>query len=156
MGYLNKKDFVLFLEYLQSISEAQVTWLAGLLEGEGAFMLCNSKSARNGTMYKTPRIAVSMTDEDVILRVCAMFRTKCSPVPIPTHGNLPQFRAMVSGRNAIEFMKLLLPHMGNRRSNKIKEILLRFSEYKDPNVRRREWSQVAAAKRDRNNKGQLI
>ena len=52
------------------MTELELVWLAGLLEGEGAF-LHGPPSAPN-----QPRIALNMTDLDVVERVSKMFNVK--------------------------------------------------------------------------------
>src|SRR5262245_20148534 len=66
----------------------QEYWLAGLLEGEGAFMV-----TKQG---QQPRPVVSMTDEDVIARVAEMWGTAEAAAPPPGCGH----RAGVESRGA--------------------------------------------------------
>lgn len=52
------------------ISNEDLHWLAGLLEGEGSFLKGPPSAPRH------PVVALQMTDEDVVSRVAAMFGRK--------------------------------------------------------------------------------
>jgi hypothetical protein len=106
-----------------SMSEADLAWLAGLLEGEGSFYASGSR-AKNGVMYRYPQIKVSMTDRDVIERVAQMFGIKVSVNSREKRREAKQiYSAQINGSRAMELMQQLLPWMGKRRSQKIKELL---------------------------------
>jgi hypothetical protein len=95
-----------------------VMWLAGLLEGEGWF-------GRNH--YVTPTIKVSMTDRDVIARVAALFGNAVTVERRPVDPRRPnakqQWSTTIYGHRAVAWMRVLLPHMGSRRSARISELL---------------------------------
>lgn len=88
-------------------------WLAGLLEGEGAF------DAHRG---RYPRIRLAMTDRDVVGRAASLMDSKVrlslreAPFKSTWHTEL-------SGEKAAAVMRAILPYMGARRSAKIAEIL---------------------------------
>ncbi|AYN58510.1 HNH endonuclease [Arthrobacter phage Liebe] len=88
-------------------------WLAGLLEGEGSF------DAHRG---KYPRIRLAMTDRDVVGRAASLMDAKIrlSLHPLPAKAT---WHTEISGARAAEIMRLILPHMGARRSQKIAEVL---------------------------------
>lgn len=90
-----------------------VLWLAGLLEGEGAF------DAQRG---KYPRIRLAMTDRDVVGRAASLMDTgiRLSLHPAPT---APTWHSEVQGPRAAAIMRELLPFMGARRSARIAEVL---------------------------------
>lgn len=63
-----------------------------------------------------------MTDRDVIERAAAMFVRK--PRPRKTReGRKQLWTVSITGWPAIDWMRVLLPHMGERRSDRIREIL---------------------------------
>lgn len=108
------------------ISEADLAWLAGLLEGEGTFFM--QKGHKNGVCYQYPIIVVSMTDEDVIDRVAYLFGTSSHKESQRYYADLgvsrkPSWRASAAGTRAVSLMQSLLPWMGKRRGEKIKELL---------------------------------
>lgn len=102
-----------------SISEAEIAWLAGLLEGEGSFFM-----SRFGE-YQYPMIVVSMTDQDVIERVARIFGTAIYPQKLDKRypNGKRAYRVSTTGHKAIGLMEQLLPWMGERRSQKIKDLL---------------------------------
>ncbi|QGH78304.1 HNH endonuclease [Streptomyces phage Tribute] len=105
-----------------------LAWLAGLLEGEGSFMTI--KSHVKGKVYLYPKIVVTMTDLDVIQRAATLLGNAVYNVPLQKNGvsKLKQYQAQISGAKAADLMKELLPHMGRRRSEKIREILKAYGK----------------------------
>lgn len=102
------------------MSDREFFWLAGLLEGEGSF-LPGPPSATNSV-----RIALTMTDADVVERVAALWsvsyhevrRDRCRLM-----GWKPNYYVHLRGRRAVEMMKLLRPLMGQRRQEQIDRAL---------------------------------
>lgn len=97
------------------MTEIELAWLAGLLEGEGCFSVRKDRD--------TPTVEVKMTDLDVINRVAMLMGRTVTPVPPANDRCLPQYRARLQGEPARELMRALLPYMGQRRSARIKELL---------------------------------
>jgi hypothetical protein len=92
----------------------QVVWLAGLLEGEGCFCY-----------YLSPGIVVGMTDSDVLQRVADILGSKVTGPYKYGANKKAVFYVKIWGDKAIEWMEVLLPLMGSRRTSKIKEIFKR-------------------------------
>lgn len=93
----------------EDATDAEIHWLAGLLEGEGSFF-AGSPSAPN-----LPVLQVSMVDEDVIARVAALFAVTPSVVR-PRRANWrTSYTARVRGSRAVAWMHVLRPHLGARR-----------------------------------------
>lgn len=109
------------MTYKFDLTETEVAWLAGLLEGEGSFLDAPPSSPRS------PRLVVSMTDLDVIERVA-----KCFGVSYVKNDRRNPDRwktcyvVKISGTRAMAMMKLLYPYMGQRRRQKIDEILEKY------------------------------
>lgn len=127
-----------------NIEKEDLAWLAGLLEGEGSFML--GRNIVNERLYHYPKIVVAMTDEDVIARAAGLFGTSVYVIP-PTEGRKQQWRAQKNGSGAAEIMVALLPHMGIRRSAKIEEILEEYGEIEPTEVRRARSCSIAQKRR---------
>ena len=72
----NRNDKNLFKDLM--LSETDVAWLAGLLEGEGTFLLDNRSATRyeESTVPPSPVLRISMTDQDIIDRVAKMLDKK--------------------------------------------------------------------------------
>ena len=96
------------------MNQIEVAWLAGLLEGEGCFCIKSS-----GGAY----INVSMTDEDVVRRVHSL--TGVGTVITHQRPNRKRVWTWRTGdREAVDQLaKTLLPHMGERRSAKIRDLI---------------------------------
>lgn len=100
-----------------------MVWLAGLLEGEGAFM-CGPPSNPGA-----PVVAVQMTDRDVIERASILMSVKMScnrPQKHKIRGRRPYkptFSARLRGERAVVLMKELKPLMGQRRQSQIDRAL---------------------------------
>lgn len=87
-------------------------WLAGLLEGEGCFVIGNSAS-----------LLLQMTDRDVVQRASEMLNSKVSPHPRLKLNRKPLYYTAVHGSRAAAWMMTLWPFMGERRRAKILECL---------------------------------
>jgi hypothetical protein len=100
-------------------------WLAGLLEGEGAFMKGSPSKP------KAPQICLQMTDEDIVARVahlCGVSYQKRAP---SKRWWKTIFSLFLRGARAVKLMKELKPLLGLRRRAQIKQALLCYKP--DPN-----------------------
>ncbi len=96
-------------------TKEQTAWLAGLLEGEGCFIFGN-----------TLHISLQMTDRDVVETAHRIMEShgKISTVDYPRLGTKPCYRFCVCGKKAVSVMVDIYPWMGDRRREKIADILL--------------------------------
>lgn len=136
------------------LDPVDLAWLSGLLEGEGYFGLVNNRV--NGNLYRYARIGLTMTDRDVVERVACYFNRRMRANKPSKPGGRPQFRITLQGSRAIELMKILHPHMGERRRKQIDDVLAFEALRPNPNQGRREWSTQEAASRERDSKGRLL
>lgn len=98
------------------MADKDLYWLAGLLEGEGCFAV-RSKG-------HNPIIQLIMTDLDVVIRAAEIMGSyKVVKNKQDSRGGKPLYRTILYGQRCLEIMKLVLPLMGNRRSEKIKECI---------------------------------
>lgn len=106
------------------LSELELAWLAGLLEGEGSFVLAPPSDPTR------PRISLQMTDEDVVRRVATMFKlTYVQSRRYEKKVNWKQsFCVILRGQRAVSLMKRLYPYMGERRKKRITEIISSYKE----------------------------
>lgn len=112
----------LFVDF--NLSEADLAWLAGLLEGEGSFSLGKAGRSR----FLSPRIDLGMTDEDVVARAAKLMGiSNYHQVRGRKNGWKPFYRLVFAGERCARLMRLLLPYMGNRRSDRIRSILSTWS-----------------------------
>lgn len=105
-----------------SIDSHDLAWLAGWLEGEGCFTL---RKPRGGHGWGIAVSAVS-TDEDVIRRVAAI--TGIGSVrfrkPQQLHHQDSWIWQVSRRPHVLSLLRELLPLMGERRSEKIREMLV--------------------------------
>jgi hypothetical protein len=95
-------------------------WLAGLLEAEGSFQ-APSPSSPN-----TPKISISMSDEDVIARVADLFQLKYSMWQRKKENTKPAYIVQLRGHRAVGLMHELHPLMGERRKGQIDRAIANF------------------------------
>jgi hypothetical protein len=98
--------------------ECDISWLAGLLEGEGTFGM----TRRGARAY--PVVSVEMTDEDIVLRAARILRAG------PVRKRDPKYETWrathivtLTGHRAAEWMRRLCGRMGKRRTLTIETAL---------------------------------
>lgn len=93
----------------------QISWLAGLLEGEGSFVF----------LKKTNRVrmALEMCDEDVVAKAAELLGVRYHRIAARERHHSTSYKFNVSGPRAGYYMRLILPHMGNRRTATIRACL---------------------------------
>jgi hypothetical protein len=112
------------------LTDVEVAWLAGLLEGEGCFSLAYTGpvSAAEGRRPAL-RVSVKMTDRDVIERAGRMIYMVTGKLPavakrVDKRENAADcYEIIASGVNAERVMRVLQPYMGQRRRAKIATLL---------------------------------
>jgi hypothetical protein len=96
------------------VTDAELHWLAGILEGEGSFMRGPPSHPNQ------PGISISMTDRDVIERVRVLFGMSYVQCGDKRPGKWkPHYAVRVRGNSAVVLMKKLRPLMGQRRQGQI-------------------------------------
>lgn len=100
-------------------SVCDIAWLAGLLEGEGCFLL-------TGPNKTSPRISLNMTDKDIVERVAALTGVKSIHIrerrsKNPNHKD--QWCLCIGGNRAIGVMQTIYTFMGTRRKAKIRDVI---------------------------------
>lgn len=106
---------------MDALDDLDLAWLAGLLEGEGCFYWCRSYAG--GANH--PAMEVTMTDLDVVERASRLLGNRAiRKVKPASDRHQVQYRVRLRGAAAREVMQMILPHMGNRRSARIREILI--------------------------------
>lgn len=100
------------------MTETEAAWVAGLLEGEGCFLLVTQDG------YTHANISCAMTDEDVIQKL-AVLTGVSEPHPQKIKENhKPVFSWTIADRTATrQILEQIRPFMGKRRGDRIDEIL---------------------------------
>ena len=96
-----------------TIKTRNIIWLAGLLEGEGCFSLSRGKY---------PIINLVMTDEDIVVRVAALTKTR-------VYHRKNYWRIEVNGPYAIMWMMTLYTLLGKRRRSAIADVIKVWREH---------------------------
>jgi hypothetical protein len=115
----------------------EVSWLAGLLEGEGHFGADCRK--RRGHDYCYPTVQLSMTDKDVVERAGEIMRRLTGSTAVVmakkvySNQQTKQWRIALYGAPAELLMQIVLPYMGERRTTRINEILHKRMERRNSN-----------------------
>jgi hypothetical protein len=106
-------------------NERERGWVAGLLEGEGCFIVVKESFKRkDGTHQLAPRVQLKMTDRDVVERFANLVEYKNKITTFYPKGNhKPTYTVVIRGNLAIELMLVVRDLMGERRRQKIDEIL---------------------------------
>lgn len=108
-------------------------WLAGLIEGEGCF------HKRRGR--PTPIIQVMMTDKDVVIRAAEILgANRVRELKSKTSTGKTVYGVTVFGQRAVDWCHALHPIMGERRQQKITELLDALSKSKPTKYLRRNCS----------------
>jgi hypothetical protein len=93
-------------------STSELYWLAGLLDGEGCFLV---------NVY-TPRLALAMTDVDTVERAATLMGAKIGKPWVLKSGK-PYWNFALYGTRAIEWMQTLYVLMSVRRQAAIRRCL---------------------------------
>jgi hypothetical protein len=115
------------------LTEAEIAWLAGLLEGEGCFGV---KGPNPSNAHRYPYVVVRMTDRDVVERVATLMGgnvvTRSHTPSMRSRGEQPIYRYWLVGSRALHVMRLLRPWMGERRTAKVDALLAEFPTLGQP------------------------
>ena len=107
------------------MSDLELGWVAGILEGEGCFFVTTRKTAKYGP-YVYARVMVCMTDRDIIERLQHVTGVgvleRVRQRKDPKHKPISQW-IVCRNQEAIELMVAVYPHMGTRRQARIREVL---------------------------------
>jgi DNA-binding transcriptional regulator YiaG len=119
------------------MKETALTWLAGLLEGEGSFLKAPPSSPN------CPRISLEMTDKDIVERAASLMGGKAVRRILKNTLWKPTYRVIIKGSRAAAIMRVLYPEMGMRRRAQIDAALEAYIERKKgDNTRRLSEDQV--------------
>jgi len=99
----------------ETLSDFNLGWIVGILEGEGTFDLSNKKY---------PRVRIEMTDKDSVYRFYAVLGVSRTPRHTVRQDKKDSWVGSIHGPQAKLLMVDVFPHMSERRQQKIQEILL--------------------------------
>lgn len=109
-------------ELIDSLSDVEIAWMAGLLEGEGSFGLDKRSKQRYKTSTSPPGayVKISMTDEDVIEKMAKLVnKTYYSPTRL-TKKNKKVYILHIGDRETLlALLPRLFPYLGKRRQTEV-------------------------------------
>lgn len=109
-----------------SLTEIEIAWIAGLLEGEGSFGLDKRsvKRYKQSTSPPLPYIQISMVDEDVIGRFSKLVnKTYYSPRRRTSKGKV-FYKLHIGDRKTLFYLlPRIFPYLGKRRQQSVQECL---------------------------------
>ena len=120
----------------------QEWWLVGLLEGEGSFI-----KGPPSRPY-SPIVQIQMTDRDVIARAAELMGTyvyHCKYKAKAHHKTT--YRAFLIGERAVQLMRRIQPHMGERRQQQIEAALACWTGWRQSKILDDERRRTIAARR---------
>lgn len=114
------------------LSEPQIAWIAGLLEGEGYFGI-DKRSANRYKNSKTPAspfIKIAMTDEDVIAKLSSYLgKAYYQPKRLTTTSKQVYQLHLGEKQKLLWLLQKIRPYMGSRRGAKIDECLFLLRQW---------------------------
>lgn len=117
-----------------NLTETDIAWIAGLLEGEGYFGIDNRSKDRY-EISKTPPapfIKISMVDEDIIQRLSKLLdKSYFSPSRKTVTGKQVYTLHIGEKEKVLFILQKILPYMGMRRGERITESISYLQTWKE-------------------------
>lgn len=115
-----------------ALSEIEIAWLAGLLEGEGSFGL-DARSAKRynvSTAPPSPFLRIAMTDQDIIERVSKLAnKNYFSPKRLTVTGKRVYIVHVGDRATLGTLLPRLFPYFGERRQEIVQKCLDALAEW---------------------------
>jgi len=117
-----------------NLTETDIAWIAGLLEGEGYFGIDNRSKDRYETSKTPPApfIKISMVDEDIIQRLSKLLdKSHFSPSRKTVTGKQVYTLHIGEKEKVLFILQKILPYMGVRRAERITECISHLQTWKE-------------------------
>jgi hypothetical protein len=104
------------------LTDLEIAWIAGLLEGEGSFGIARrvvKNKVLPDRLSLQPVARIGMTDRDVIERFARLVGVAFNQQHTRRGARKPLYQAAVSNRRALLLMERIRPMMGERRQRQI-------------------------------------
>lgn len=116
------------------MTELELIWAAGILEGEGNFSYRETETTKHNKRKRKLRVRLSMTDIDIVIKMRniinpggSFHREERSAREYKDgYKRKDSYICQVEGFKAEVIMKAILPYMGKRRSEKIQDCLFKW------------------------------
>ena len=116
------------------LTEPQIAWIAGLLEGEGYFGIDRRSSKRyaNSKTPASPFIKIAMVDEDIIARLSNYLdKPYYLPTRLTNKGKQVYQLHIGERKKVLWLLQRIRPYLGERRGAKVDECLSLLSEWEE-------------------------
>ena len=114
-----------------SLSEAQVAYLAGLVDGEGSLECQPQVSAKSRSPRFVLRLAFSFGTAEPITTVASWLGMVPTQYPAPSNRHSPRWRLSITKNIAVPLLRRVVPHLILKRRQA--EIILRIEEIRASN-----------------------
>tara|TARA_R110000868_G_scaffold31411_2_gene115234 strand:- start:38 stop:553 length:516 start_codon:yes stop_codon:yes gene_type:complete len=116
-----------------NLTEIDIAWIAGLLEGEGYFGIDNRKrNYKVSSSPPAPFIKISMVDEDIIQRLSKLLdKSYFSPSRKTVTGKQVYTLHIGEKEKVLFILQKILPYMGVRRGERITECIFHLQTWKE-------------------------
>lgn len=114
------------------LTEPQIAWIAGLLEGEGSFGIDRRSAKRyeNSKAPPSPFIKIAMVDEDVIARISTLLdKPYYLPSRLTVRGKQVYQLHIGEKKKVLWVLQRIRPYMGIRRGEMIDECISLLHEW---------------------------
>ena len=107
------------------MTEAEVAWAAGLMEGEGCFSVVTQRQTHNGKEYEYlyPDVSMASTDEETIARFTKVVGAGRVYGPYPRPGKDVWWWKTRRPDEVIRVCEMLYPWMGTRRREAMDKVM---------------------------------
>ena len=115
------------------LTDCEVTWIAGLLEGEASFGIDRRSKSRyqNSKTPDSPYIKIAMVDEDVIQKLSKLLQKDYFSPNRLTVTNKRVYQLHLGEKEKLLYLlQKIRPFMGSRRGSKIDECLNLLNQWK--------------------------
>jgi len=116
------------------LTEPQIAWIAGLLEGEGYFGIDQRSSKRytNSKSPASPFIKIAMVDEDIIARLSTYLDKPYYLPTRPTAKGKQVYQLHIGEKQKVLWLlQRIRPYLGERRGAKVDECLSLLHEWEE-------------------------
>jgi len=117
-----------------NLTEIDIAWIAGLLEGEAYFGIDNRSKDRYEVSNSPPSpfIKISMVDEDIIQRLSKLLdKSYFSPSRKTVTGKQVYTLHIGEKEKLLFILQKILPYMGVRRGERITECIFHLQTWKE-------------------------
>jgi hypothetical protein len=117
-----------------NLSETEIAWIAGILEGEGYFGIDNRSKDRYEVSKSPPApfIKISMVDEDIIQRLSKLLDKSYFSPSRKTVKDKQVYTLHIGEKEKVLFiLQKILPYMGVRRGERITECISHLQTWKE-------------------------